>query len=366
METKGHTKRAAPNASLREAKGMEVAAASLELLCAVWVVRHSVAAERVAAGTAVPHPVADVVAAVRRWALGGKGAICLRWKPKKVTALVRAALVGSMEGVQFALGEMPPDEREEAKEWALDSSAGEGKLDVVQWLVEEKGVDVHGGRSAPLWCSAGGGHLNVVRWLVEHAGAVDQADGRCLENAASNGHLPVVRWLLEEGGGDVHANDDDALYSAAETGNLPLVRWLVEEGGADANADEGGALNACAQNRHLHVLRWLVEEGGGDVHQFGDAPLHCSVGNGDVAMMQWLVKEGGADVHARGDWFLVESAMDGKIEVLRWLLSPVSGVEWAERTLKRALEHAKDADARDALSAALCPPYPAFKKQRST
>ncbi len=149
---------------------MEVEAASLELLCAVWVVRHGVAAERVAGGTAVPVVVADVVAGVRRWAVGKRREVYLRGGARKISALLKAAGVGSVEGLQFALGETPADERASAKDWALDMAARKGQLDVVRWLVEQGGVDVYGGEDAALQESVAEGHDHVFRWLQERRG----------------------------------------------------------------------------------------------------------------------------------------------------------------------------------------------------
>ncbi len=236
---------------------VEVDPASLEAICAVFAVRHAVAPERLARGTAVSHPVADVVDAMhamdaaRQW-MGQD----YMWE----TPLWRAATGGSLGGMQFFLAETAPAGRLEDMGQALVGAATSSCVAAVQWLVE-RGADVHHNRDRALKVSAQMGHLPVVRWLASKGGAdvhVEFEDP--LRYSAWHGHLPVVQWLVEEGGADVHAFGDGALWMSAERGQLAVVRWLVEEGGANVHAGMGGnaVLLLSARNGHLAVVRYLL------------------------------------------------------------------------------------------------------------
>ncbi len=228
---------------------MEVEAASLELLCAVWVVRHGVAPERVAGGTAVPVVVADVVAGVRRWAVWTSwpdewGGWPLRWTNKAAVAL--AAWWGCTDSVQFCLGEVEAPLRKAALRYALERCASGGRLAMMQWLVHEAGADVHAQHDAILSWTIANGHLAVVQWLVER-GVDVHAMGECaLRWSAYGGHLAVVQWLVQVAGADIAVGGNDALHSAAARNHPAVVRWLISpESGREWTAS------------HLRlVLRW--------------------------------------------------------------------------------------------------------------
>ncbi len=210
--------------TLAKRRAMEdaVDAASLEVVCAVWVVRHGVDAERLESGVAIPAGVAAAVEEVRRWAA-------------EEVPVEAAAWEGSVEGVQFCLGELRAGNRVYAKKLALARSASGGRLEVVRWLVEDGPV--------------------AQRLL----------DSMALARAASRGHLAVVRFLVEEGGVDVHAYEDVALVASAAHGHLAVVRWLVEEGGADIHARNDAALELSVGYFHYEVGWWLVNVGGADI-----------------------------------------------------------------------------------------------------
>ncbi len=220
METEGYTKLASRQ-TLRAAKKMEVAAASLELLCAVWVVQHRVARERLEGGVAVPVPVAAVVASVRGWVSGlGRGADFMRCRP-----LVRAAGLGHADGVRYCLGNMKAENWLEDGHRALYDSARAGSLDVVRLLVEEAGVKADG---YAVYLTAGGGHLAVARWLVEEAATPMYGYvGMLLGASVGGGHFDYLRWLVVDRGVDVHAANDTAIWESANWGHIDILEWLL-------------------------------------------------------------------------------------------------------------------------------------------
>ncbi len=322
---------------------MEVEAASLELICAVWAVRHGVAAEELAGGTAIPQPVANVVAGVRRWAVWNGGAACpaewAAWQPRWThnTAVALAAWWGSTDGVQFLLSKMRAPERKAAKDRALERCATGGRLAMVQWLVGEGATSV----GPALRKSVAHGHLAVAQWLVAEGRADVNTRGQGvytpLRMSAESGHLAVVRWLVEEAGADVHALGDIAFQESAARGHLHVARWLVEEGGADEHAQDDHVLGWAARNGQFAVLRWLIEERGMNVHAWEESALVESAYEGHLAQMQWLVEVAGADIFAAGERALGASAGGGQVAVMEWLLGPESGREWTASPLRLML-----------------------------
>eukprot|EP00961_Rhodomonas_salina_P023202 311789-Rhodomonas_salina.1 len=161
-------------------------------------------------------------------------------------------------------------------------AAKAGNKNVVQWLVESGGADVHAADAAgktALMIAAEHGETYAVEYLVETAGAdVHAAVGHgstALMLAASIGHADVVQWLVETGGEDVHAADGSgttALMWAARgsawvteewDGHVGVVRWLAETGGANVaatNSDGGTALMVAASSKKVSQMGWWASQ----------------------------------------------------------------------------------------------------------
>ncbi|WP_395461191.1 ankyrin repeat domain-containing protein [Wolbachia endosymbiont (group B) of Ablattaria laevigata] len=120
-----------------------------------------------------------------------------------------------------------------------------------------------------LFSSAKNGDLEAVKYLVERAevdvNAQDMFEFTSLMFAAASGHLDVVKYLVKEAKVDVNAGNEfgnTPLIFAAEDGHLDVVKYLVKEAKANVNAkNEFGetALMFAAKNGHLGIVKCLVE-----------------------------------------------------------------------------------------------------------
>jgi ankyrin repeat protein len=151
---------------------------------------------------------------------------------------------------------------------------GNGKLEVVRFLVKEAGANVNQAASdgtTPLVLAAQEGQLAVVLFLAKELGAdINQAkhDGATpLYIAAQKGNTAVVQYLVKECGADVNQTTDDGctpLMAAVQFGQLAVVQCLVKECGADVNqARPNGAtpLMVASYNKHTEVVVWLSKHG---------------------------------------------------------------------------------------------------------
>ena len=121
----------------------------------------------------------------------------------------------------------------------LHLSSINGKLDIVRFCVEKKGLDVNSrdldhGYTA-LHLAAGMGHLQVVQCLVSSGADVNMKNKygyTALHEAAREGHLQVIQHLLSSGA-DVNMKNrrgETALHRAANRGHLQVVIYLVVHG----------------------------------------------------------------------------------------------------------------------------------------
>ncbi|MFV0948716.1 ankyrin repeat domain-containing protein [Wolbachia endosymbiont of Nasonia giraulti] len=144
----------------------------------------------------------------------------------------------------------------------LFSSAKNGDLEAVKYLVERAEVDVNAQdmfEFTSLMFAAASGHLDVVKYLVKEA-KVDVNAGNEFGNtplifAAEDGHLDVVKYLVKEGNTDVNTQDrkgNTPLMLAAQRGDLGIVKCLVE---AKADANTKNYYGATALTRTTQDVR---------------------------------------------------------------------------------------------------------------
>ena len=87
----------------------------------------------------------------------------------------------------------------------------------------------------PIQHASNAGHSEIVRLLVDHGARFYSPEARLnpLIGAASNGRLAVVRYLVEVKGVPVNDRDPEggtALHSAAVNGHVSVVEYLLQHG----------------------------------------------------------------------------------------------------------------------------------------
>lgn len=89
---------------------------------------------------------------------------------------------------------------------------------------------------------------------------IDDFLNETLARAARHGNLEMLKYLIEKKGADLHAEDEKALRVASQNGHLDVVKYLVERG-ADVHAMFEGALRFAAARGQQHVVNYLLSKG---------------------------------------------------------------------------------------------------------
>ncbi|KAJ3273893.1 hypothetical protein HK104_004210 [Borealophlyctis nickersoniae] len=181
-----------------------------------------------------------------------------------------------------------PAEPDSQSGFAFVVAAGEGHLDIVKLLLDQRVYfhPVHIGDA--LGEAARGGHVDVVKLLLDRGVDVQEDGGNALRWAAGGGHLDVVKLLVDQGAHFFHG--DDALGPAARAGHLDIVKLLVDEGvNVHTNIDE--ALRWAAESVHLDVVRLLLENGA-DVHVHFDTAFRLARNSGHKELVSLLIEYG--------------------------------------------------------------------------
>ena len=154
----------------------------------------------------------------------------------------------------------------------LHLSSMYGKLDIVRFCVEEKGLNVdirdrHG--DTALYWAAREGQLQVLQHLLSSGADVNMKNkfGKtALHEAARKGYLQVLQHLLSSGA-DVNEKDiggNTALHDAADRGHLQVLQYLLSSG-ADVNMKNtygDTALFLAVEVKKLQVAEYLMKNGG--------------------------------------------------------------------------------------------------------
>ena len=163
------------------------------------------------------------------------------------------AMYGHLEVLRFLASTADAQKNVHVKYTCVKAAIRHGHEAFVRHAVE-LGADV-----CSLDCvlaAAEGGRVSLVRFLAD-LGA-DICAG--MELASSRGHLEIVRFLVEERGVDARVDGDIYLQKATEGGRDAVVRYLIGRG-ADFHARSEHCLFVAVRNYHLNLVKFLVSAG---------------------------------------------------------------------------------------------------------
>lgn len=168
--------------------------------------------------------------------------------------------------------------------WALRKAAANGHIEIVKFLVEKRGANIHIAKDEPFRNSALNGHLPVLSFLF-HAGAnIHASEDDALRKASSKGHLHIVKFLLDQIKVRHFKFHQEALQNAAAKGHLDIVQCLVH---AKANLRNDSLQWACEKG-HLPVVQFLLKSKS-NVHKDNDAALKWARFNGHQSVVECLL-----------------------------------------------------------------------------
>ncbi|GAB4234848.1 MAG: hypothetical protein Tsb0021_14230 [Chlamydiales bacterium] len=194
----------------------------------------------------------------------------------------------------------------------LYESCKKGKLGVVKYLIEKKGVSpeqrINDGFtfSGPVFKAAAEyGHLYIVKYLFEEHGVDIEAQGlsegtlsTALSKAASRGQLEVVKYLLLKGANpNPKISSGNIIDCAIFSGSFEVFRTLLEAG---SKLNEYHLMKALEAGNLPIVQCILKEKPGLDHHRsyLGKTLAYHTVKGGNVALLEMLMKNEGLSLLA--------------------------------------------------------------------
>ena len=216
-----------------------------------------------------------------------------------------------------------------------------GKIDTIQYLIEEYAVDVNSQGNegdTPLHIAAMLGHVDVIKCLIEA-----RCDPLCknvygntpAHLAALNGHLPALKYFIEQMKFDLSITNEEGqmvIHYACCIKNIDIVQYLVEECSDDISSidQEGNTpLLKAAMNGQLTVIEYLIKRGcdPGQRNTYGNTPLHVAASNGHLSVVKYYTKHLVHDPNTANDQgqnCLHIACSRGRMEVIRYLVEECS------------------------------------------
>ena len=195
---------------------------------------------------------------------------------------------------------------------ALHGAASGGHLEIVQFLIQKRGVPVditdHASRSAFAF-AVRAGQVDMCTLLLKQGAdpSYRSRKGRtALHLAAKNGRVELLRKLLALHILDVDIEDTchtRPLHEAAMHNHLDCLKLLVHFGARVDNYDGRGStiLHVASYKNYAEIVEWLLTEMHMDPHTPSHKqvmPLHFSAMNGAVDAAKTLVRNGADPLRA--------------------------------------------------------------------
>ena len=167
-------------------------------------------------------------------------------------------------------------------------------------------------------------------------------------DAIEKGTIENVQYLVDEKGVDVNKKDGmkfTPLHRAAQEGSIEVTKYLVSKG-ADIHAKSWNGTTPIHSPANVEIAEFLISQGA-DVNSRGSSgwtPLHYEAywkSNTDVA--NFLISQG-ADVDAQddnGETPLHQAAIAGKIGFVRFLVSKGANVHAKDKKGKTPIDFAR-------------------------
>ena len=196
----------------------------------------------------------------------------------------------------------------------VNYAAFQGSVEILRWLMEEKGCEPNGGTG---WLAAMGGSVEILEYLKgeEYEFREDACRG-----AARGGHLKALKYL--RGLDPPCPWDMLTCSSAAWGGNLDVLKWLRSQD-PPCPWDEETCAGA-ARRGHLEVLKWARDQ---DPPCPWDASA-CSAAalGGHLDVVKFLRQDPPCPWNGRT---CSSAAKGGRLEILVWLRN--HGCPWSAK-----------------------------------
>ena len=135
-----------------------------------------------------------------------------------------------------------------------------GYFEIVKYLVEVKGVNIHAYYSEGFLLACQDGHFEIVEYLVSKGVNIHVCKDAGFVLACQDGHFEIFEYLVEKGA-DIHVGNEIGFRYACQNGHFEIVKYLVAVARKDIDRDEyDRALLLACKKGHFEIAQILSEK----------------------------------------------------------------------------------------------------------
>ena len=200
----------------------------------------------------------------------------------------------------------------------LNYAAFQGSVEILRWLMEEKGLEENEGTG--FW-AGGGGSVEILEYLEGRGYKFTEA---ACDGAAMGGRLEALKHL--RGLDPPCPWGEETCADAAYGGHLDVLKWLRSED-PPCPWDELTCSRA-AEGGHLHVLKWMRDQD--PPCPWEETTCARAAGVGHLEVLKWV-----RDQDPPCPWHpytCARAAEEGHLEILKWLRAQDPPCPWDYNT----------------------------------
>ena len=204
----------------------------------------------------------------------------------------------------------------------VNYAAFQGSVEVLKWLVEEKGWELN---EATGWQAGVGGSVEVLEYIKGRGYEFDK--GAC-HGAARGGHLEALKHL--RGLDPPCPWGEETCLLAARGGNLDVLKWARSED--PPCLWDWETCQEAAEGGHLEVLKWVRDQD--PPCPWNSSTCAMAAYGGHLEVLKWL-----RDQDPPCPWdgrTCAWAAEGGQLEVLKWARSQDPPCPWDTGTCSEA------------------------------
>ncbi|WZN65594.1 putative ankyrin repeat protein [Chloropicon roscoffensis] len=204
----------------------------------------------------------------------------------------------------------------------LNYAAFQGSVEILRWLMEEKGCKLNKNTG---WYAGVSGSVEVLEHMRGRGYKFTKA---ACEGAAMGGCLEALKFL--RGPDPPCPWDEETCVWAAQGGHLDVLKWLRSQD-PPCPWDEVMICGCAAGVGHLDVLKWLRSQD--PPCPWDEWTCTCAALGGHLDVLKWLRSQ---DPPCPWDKVTCsEAAKGGHLEVLKWLRDQDPPCPWSRSKCRR-------------------------------
>ncbi|KAI8879243.1 ankyrin [Backusella circina FSU 941] len=220
-----------------------------------------------------------------------------------------ASMKGSVQVIELLIAYFDIERIEPTiYQYMLDIAFNENQLDIVRYLKDKHGFNLHIQDERYLREACLRGRDHIVDYLLHDGANVHSLHNAALQNAAYRGHAAIVHRLLKAGA-NANANDNAPLKYAITNNDIASVQYLIHVGNANVRCCEDWPIRMACRNGQLSMVQLLLRYVDPDTCH--GAPLHEALGGGHEGVVGLLL-EYGADPNSLGALYGLRFILESK------------------------------------------------------